>query len=164
MLPETLIRVYNGLVLSYASCAIEFLLTAAIFLSFLYNIAWHAELIYFSKLVSHDATNSLNPCDHHMKCKNLVYITLTSQWTPWHIKSPASRLFTQPFIQTQIKENIAAPRHWPLNSPGPVNSPHKGPVTRKMFPSDDVIMVTQVIMAVVWSRCCALSLVSVTLS
>ena len=28
------------------------------------------------------------------------------------------------------------------NSPGPVNSPHKGPVTRKMFPFDDVIMTT----------------------
>ena len=27
------------------------------------------------------------------------------------------------------------------NSPGPVNSPHKRPVTRKMFPFDDVIMV-----------------------
>ena len=26
------------------------------------------------------------------------------------------------------------------NSTGPVNSPHKGPVTRKMFPFDDVIM------------------------
>ena len=26
------------------------------------------------------------------------------------------------------------------NSPGPVKSPHKGPVTRKMFPFDDVIM------------------------
>ena len=26
------------------------------------------------------------------------------------------------------------------NSPGPVNSPHKGPVTRKMFTFDDVIM------------------------
>ena len=26
------------------------------------------------------------------------------------------------------------------NSPGPVNSAHKGPVTRKMFPFDDVIM------------------------
>ena len=24
------------------------------------------------------------------------------------------KLFTQPFIQTQIKENIKAPRHWPL--------------------------------------------------
>ena len=28
--------------------------------------------------------------------------------------SPASRLFTQPFIQTQIKENTKASRHWPL--------------------------------------------------
>ena len=27
------------------------------------------------------------------------------------------------------------------NSPGPVNSPHKGPVTRKIFPFDDVIMI-----------------------
>ena len=27
-----------------------------------------------------------------------------------------------------------------VNSPGPVKSPHKGPVTRKMFPFDDVIM------------------------
>ena len=29
-------------------------------------------------------------------------------------KSPASRLFTQPVIEAQIKENIKAPRHWPL--------------------------------------------------
>ena len=35
-------------------------------------------------------------------------------------KSPASRLFTQPFIQTQIKENIKAPRHWPLRGNSPV--------------------------------------------
>ena len=26
----------------------------------------------------------------------------------------ASRLFTQPLIQTQIDENIKAPRHWPF--------------------------------------------------
>ena len=26
----------------------------------------------------------------------------------------ASRLFTQPFIQAQINENIKGPRHWPL--------------------------------------------------
>ena len=30
--------------------------------------------------------------------------------------------------------------HCAGNSPGPVNSLHKGPVTRKMFPFDDVIM------------------------
>ena len=29
----------------------------------------------------------------------------------WRLKSPASPLFTQPFIQEQIKENIKAPRH-----------------------------------------------------
>ena len=57
----------------------------------------------------------------------------------WRFKSPASRLFTQPFVQAQIKENTKAPRQrWPLNFP------HKRPVTRwgnaEMFPFDDVIM------------------------
>ena len=32
----------------------------------------------------------------------------------WGLKSPASRLFTQQFIQAQIKENIKASRHWLL--------------------------------------------------
>ena len=32
----------------------------------------------------------------------------------WRLKSPASRLFTQPFILAQIKVNIKASRHWPL--------------------------------------------------
>ena len=41
-------------------------------------------------------------------------ITVTSQWARWRLKSPASSLFTQLFIQAQIKENIKAPRHWPL--------------------------------------------------
>ena len=39
-------------------------------------------------------------------------ITLTSLSARWGLKSPASRLLTQSFIQT--KENIKAPRHWPL--------------------------------------------------
>ena len=29
---------------------------------------------------------------------------------------------------------------------GPVNSPHKGPVTRKMFPFDDVIMLSKIVL------------------
>ena len=41
-------------------------------------------------------------------------ITVTSLWARWSLKSPASRLFTQPFVQAQIKESIKAPRHWPL--------------------------------------------------
>ena len=42
---------------------------------------------------------------------------LSLQWRhnePDGVKSPASRLFTQPFINVQIKENLKAPRHWPL--------------------------------------------------
>ena len=41
-------------------------------------------------------------------------IRMTSQCARQRLQSPASRLFTQPLIQTQIKENIKAPRHWPL--------------------------------------------------
>ena len=41
-------------------------------------------------------------------------ITMTSYWVRWGFKSPASRLFTQSFIHTQIKENVKAPRYWPL--------------------------------------------------
>ena len=43
-----------------------------------------------------------------------LLITMTSKWGRCRLKSPASPLFTQPFIQTQIKENIKAPHHWPL--------------------------------------------------
>ena len=35
-------------------------------------------------------------------------------WTQWRLKSPASLLFAQPLVQAHIKENIKAPRHWPL--------------------------------------------------
>ena len=41
-------------------------------------------------------------------------ITKTSQWARLSLNSPASRLFAQPDIQAQIKENIKAPRHWPI--------------------------------------------------
>ena len=59
------------------------------------------------------------------------------------LKSPASRLFTQPFNQAQIKQ-----KHQSSLSPvflrgihrWPVNSSHKWPVTRNVFPFDDVIM------------------------
>ena len=90
-------------------------------------------------------------------------------WTPLCLKSPLTWLFVQHVVQVYaLSEYIAcfvkSARSsylyilWNLlywlpppstlrvtglcagNSPGPVNSPHKGPVTRKMFPLDDVIM------------------------
>ena len=58
-------------------------------------------------------------------------------------KLPASRLFTQPFIQAQIKENIKAPRHWPLC--GEFTGIGEFPAqmasnSLKMFPFDGVFM------------------------
>ena len=47
------------------------------------------------------------------------------------------------FFQAQIKENTKAPRYWPLCGGihrWLVSSSHKGPVKRKMFSFDDVIM------------------------
>ena len=49
-----------------------------------------------------------------VKWRRCSFITMTSQWTRWRLKTPASRLFIQPLVQTQIKENIKTPRHWPL--------------------------------------------------
>ena len=48
-----------------------------------------------------------------------------------------NRLFRRRSMKTS---NLRVTGHCAGNSPGPVNSPHKGPVTRKMFPFDDVIM------------------------
>ena len=36
------------------------------------------------------------------------------------------------------------------NSPGPVNSPYKGPATRKMYPFDDVIMIQNILASTPW--------------
>ena len=52
--------------------------------------------------------------------------------------------FSQPFIQAQIKDQNSASLAIVRGiHRSPVNSPPKGPVTPKMFPFDDVIMVTQ---------------------
>ena len=58
------------------------------------------------------------------------------------LESPAFWLFAQSFVQAQVKENIKATRHWPFKGNPPVTDgfPHILPVTRKMFPFDDVIM------------------------
>ena len=64
----------------------------------------------------------------------ISFITVTSKWARWRLKSPAYLLFTQWSAQAWIKETSK------LRVTGlcEMNSPHKGPVTWKMFPFDDV--------------------------
>ena len=86
---------------------------------------------------------------------NKMINMVTSKWARWRLKSQASWLFARPFVQGQIKENIKAPCHWPLWGTHwwPVDSLHKGPVTRKMFPFDDVINMDDFYVAL-WSLPC----------
>ena len=44
----------------------------------------------------------------------LYIITVASQWARWRLKSPASILFVEPCFEARIKENLKAPRDWPL--------------------------------------------------
>ena len=39
---------------------------------------------------------------------------ISTRKSRWCLESPASPLFNEPFVQAHIKENIKAPRHWPL--------------------------------------------------
>ena len=76
-------------------------------------------------------------CDH-----TCCHITVSSNRARWRPNSPASRVFARPFVQAQIKDNTKATRHWPLwgNLPVTGGFPSTGPVTRKLFLFDDVIM------------------------
>ena len=67
-------------------------------------------------------------CNMYLLCSNKLDLNLN--------------LLTQPFIQgaDQRKHQSSASLAFVRVHRSPVNSPHKGPVTRKMFPFDDVIM------------------------
>ena len=80
---------------------------------------------------------------------------MTSWWARWRLKSPGSPLFTQPCIQAQIKKKLRVTGPCAANYRWPVNSPHKWPVTRKMFPFDDVIIFAEVSLVINdWKQRC----------
>ena len=64
-----------------------------------------------------------------------IFITMTSLWARLCLKSPASRLFTQPVIQgtdTKYQSSVSLAFVRGIHR-SPVNSPHKGPVTQKTY-------------------------------
>ena len=79
---------------------------------------------------------------------NIIGLVFLLQWHQNEfdgisVKSPTWWLFTEPLIRVQIKKNIKALRHWPLW--GEFTSDRwiprtKGPLMRKTFPFDDVII------------------------
>ena len=115
----------------------------ASFRLYLKNNACNTSLIYLIVLSNHHwqmlyQTNQ--QLDPYPRCHP---ITVTSWSTQLGLKIPASRLFAQQFVEAQFKENIKSYEslafvmgihRWR------VDSHHKGPVTRKTFPFDDVTM------------------------
>ena len=70
-----------------------------------------------------------------------IHTTVTSSWARLRLKWPASPLFTQPIIQAHIKEkhqSSASQAFVRGIHQGAVDSPHKWPVTRTVFPFDDI--------------------------
>ena len=77
----------------------------SVFIRFLDGWEWKkAVFVWLQKTIT-NANHAQTPC-----------ITMTSQWAWWRLRSPASRLFNQPFIRVQIIQNIKATRVG--NSPG----------------------------------------------
>ena len=70
------------------------------------------------------------------------HITVTSKWARWLLKLPAPTVYPGADQRKhQSSASLAFVRgiyRWP------VNSPHKGPVTRNMFSFDDVIMIGEI--------------------
>ena len=64
-------------------------------------------------VVQMDSPGKAFPCHNVIMCYSCHYNDVIMGATT-SLKSPALRLFTQPFIQMKIKENIKAPLHWPL--------------------------------------------------
>ena len=78
-----------------------------------------------------------------LSTEHFCRITVTSQWAKWRLKTPTPGVFAQSFFSGAHKKNHQSPvslafvrgiHRWP------VDSPHKGPVTRKMFSFDALIM------------------------
>ena len=74
---------------------------------------WSVEAIWFYHYVGQIKTVS-HACLLKRFAHITTFITMTTKRARWRLKLPASRLLTQVLIQAQIKENIKAPRHWPL--------------------------------------------------
>ena len=96
--------------------------------------------------------------ENNINLSRSISITVLSEWAWWHLKLPASQLFTQTVYsgadlrKHKSSTSLAFVRgiHQWL-----VISLHKGPVTRKMFLFDDVIMSdTWVIIGLVWLAIC----------
>ena len=61
------------------------------------------------------------------------------KWPHWHLELPVNQVFVQQLIMTTKKHQRSGLLSLSEGNP-PANSPHKGTVTRKIFPFDGVMI------------------------
>ena len=105
------------------------------------NVCVERSIVLLNQQYINNIATTSSVVFHVISC-NDANIIVTSSWQRWRFKSPAPLLFTQLFIQAQIKVNIKIPRQWPScgEFTGDRWNPAKWPAMRKMFPFDGVIM------------------------
>ena len=89
--------------------------------------------------------NALRQSDAHMHCWMGSSLFQAIHYNDVIMRAIASQITSLTIVYSIVysdadQENIKASRHWRGIHRGPLISPHKWPVTRKMFPFDDIIM------------------------
>ena len=77
----------------------------------------------------------------HIQCR--IGITMTSQWVFWCLKSTVSLTLCLTVRLDWHQRKYQSPRHRPFvrgMHRWPMDSPHKGQITQKPFPFDDIMM------------------------
>ena len=74
----------------------------------------------------------------------LDHITLRTHYNDVKMGTIASQITSLTIVFSTVCSDAYQRKHQSSASRGPVNSPHKWPLTRKMLPFDDVIMVYSV--------------------
>ena len=77
------------------------------------------------------------------------YFICTSHYTDVIMGTIASQITSPTIVNTIVYSDADQRKHQSSASLAPVNSPHKWPVTRKMFPFDDVIIYIQLATVIV---------------
>ena len=102
-------------------------------------LIWHGMITYADALSVKDKSHCIRGCakSYCVHYIDVIMTTMASQITSLTV------VYSTVYSDADQRKHQST-RHWPLcgEFTGTGEFPHKGPVTRKMFPFDDVIMFT----------------------
>ena len=134
MVYYTVISQWHGLLYSHTS------MTWSIIQSYLYDMVYYTviplfDMVYYSMnitYIQHDVTSSEYKSDHELHFRDAIMSTMASKITG--VLSVCSSTDQRKHQSSTLLAFVKGIQRWP------VDSPHKGLVTLKMFSFDDVTM------------------------